>query len=121
MNRNAVEYHVGMVMMTATGSDRKFSDEEVEGMIAFLGGMFEAMGSDTDPADYINELMDDLNSFDDDEVSTRINKAIETLPKKLNEEQLEALYGGLAEIVDLDGTSKQEKNFLNALKKVWFS
>ncbi len=120
MKRDSFEYQVGLLLMAATGSDGDYTEKELNAIHFFLTKMFETMGSNVDANDFMNELIEDIQVYENDELAEKIQAASEFLLDAMDEKQLNMFYNGLREMAAVDGIARDEKEFLKQLKSIWF-
>lgn len=111
-----LEYRVCHLLIWFAGADADISQDELEGICAFVQGVIEGLDIDVDLEELVTQCLDDVSQDPNAEL---LQETIEIFGDYFPDEKLEELADGIEDIVGLDDLSKEEKEFLSLLKESW--
>lgn len=116
MGDYSLEYRLCHLLVWFAGVDGEISGEEIEGLCAFLTGLIEGLGSDTNLEELVTQCLEEVSQEPNPDL---LQETIEILGDYFPDEKLEELAEAVEDIVGADDLSNTEKEFLGLLKESW--
>jgi C1A family cysteine protease len=108
-----LETRLALIFLTCAGADGEISDEELTGIVEYVAGMLEQLGSPYDAEKVLRTAMKRAGD-------ARLLKAsIKLFGEHVPQTMLASILRSLREIVGVDDVSKEEEDFLAALVEAW--
>jgi Papain family cysteine protease len=113
MGDTPLETRLGLLFLQAAGMDGDVSDEELEGVSAYLGEVLEAMGLRLKPEKVLKHCIEHVENEE------LLEETIELLGNHLSKAALAGIIARLEEVVSADELSEDEESFLDVLIESW--
>ena len=119
MNNNQLEYHLCIVLLYATGYDGVISDQELDNMIAILSELFQGIGREDNPLDYLAAIIEETKLMTPENLFEHTTSSVLFLKDNLNKEDLKITFEAVKHAMSDHTHSEQEVKFLGALNNMW--
>ena len=119
MNNNQLEYNLCIVLLYATGYDGVISDQELDNMIAILTELFQGIGREDNPLDYLAAVIEETKLMTPEKLFEHTTTSVLFLKENLNEKDLRITFEAVKHAMSDHTHSEQEVKFLGALSNMW--
>jgi hypothetical protein len=111
-----LEYRICHLLLWFCAVDGELSEEEITGVAAYVQGVIDALGVDSDVEEVLTGCLQDIS---DDPNTELLEETIEIFADYFPDEKLAELVNGIEDVVSLDELSDDEAEFLTHIRDSW--
>lgn len=119
MKNHPINEYIATLLLVAAGAAGDLSEEQVEGLTALHADLLESLGLPPSAPESFASLIEEVSGMSDDEFDTRVDHALNSLPRDLQEDRLRVVYDGL--VTSAGGAHDPDTaDFLSIVRGFWF-